>query len=284
MQRLKIISLCLFLLTIVVGVSNCQQQGAGGSSAGCSPGASGGLSFTDGSLEGSPVDIPVTIAKNTDGIDPSSISFVDAVSGSQSVNSYQFSNVVEPEFAIASDTLVGTISGRLFSQTGVVGVIIDGILEDQITVSNFTFSFYVYGADLNKTINFVVYEDETVATTTGGSISSPVTVTVKLDPFTSTYKAKVAITINNDDSSDSDLAYEIQNTEVGTNGSGSVGHVATRSDGSILLVTVSKTGGSPTTVSSSLPAVLENLVYDRSGNAYGTHPTTGVIYKITQTH
>lgn len=280
MQRIKIVSFCLFLLTIVVSVSNCQQQGAGNTSAGCSPGASGGLSFTDGSLEGSPIDIPVTIAKNTDGIDPSSISFVDSISGSQSLNTYQFNNPGDANFAVASDALVGTISGRLFSQTGVVGVVIDDILEDQITVSNYTFSFYVYGADLNKSINFVVYEDEETAITTGGYTSSPVTVVVKLNPFTSTYKAKVAITINSSDSSDSDLANEIQNVEVATNGSGSVGYLATTGS-SKLLITVSKSGGYPVTITSSLPAVLENLVYDASGNAYGTHPSTGVIYKIT---
>lgn len=201
------------LISFALLGSNCVGPAAG-SGGGLNCAAPNGLSFGGAasdsgddtySLEGSPVSLPVTIAKNIDGVDASSMTFQPSTSTV---------NLVNGVTAFATSNVMGTTFFRLVDQQcGDVAVIIDGQYSEVLTADtsdNCLFSHTITQDLIDVPIAYSAFGSGSTVNN-GGSISSPIvgivkTPTGRIEEFTLT----VIVTYVDNENTDTRLTADIQ--------------------------------------------------------------------------
>lgn len=238
-------------------MSSCAGQGAG---AGSCASSSLGLTGSEASFEaGSPIDIPAPIAKNIEGVDPSSIRFSVTVD----------SSLQDPGFRTlqkqATQNAIGIIYGALESRDpcteATVLVIAEGEVIDTQTTSGCSFQYTFNDEYLGVTLSFVVYVQ--------GYVSAPVQAIVKAtaDALPSSVAGEVAssyvlqVYFTNVDADTVDSGVDIQNSDIAVDASGStVAFSGYNASGDALIGTVSLTGGVNEELTET-PSLIRDLFY-----------------------
>lgn len=242
------------------GLALLHCGGGGGLSGGGEEG--GGAESGSGNFEaGFPVDIPVTIAKNIDGIDPSSLTLSD-VDGSISVQKNE-----SIKYA-ASDPVV-ELSGRMLNDNSAgattISVYVDGALATTAVITDAAFSFEVLEAYVGRDMVLV-------ADLTGDNADK------------TTYPVVAKVTENSFEGNVNGFALEVEITyettiqnaaQAATNSSGTVAFLATSSSssssingtvkaaasGAKFLAKTTIDGGAPETLTEEINTDIEQLNY-----------------------
>ncbi|EKD41504.1 MAG: FG-GAP repeat-containing protein [uncultured bacterium] len=286
--------LCLWIVfptfAIGPGSSPLQMGGCGANSLGFGNSLSNSDSTgsSDGSTEGStgnfeagsPVDIPVPIAKAIDGVDATSIRFVQSGSGQT------FNQLFKTLKLKKSTTEIGKITASLVQQTGcgnvTVGVVVDGVFINTIAVNdNCAFEFTLTDDLIDKPMAFVVFGEATTVDN-GGDVSYPVIVTLSPAPDSiffenRDYILKIYIT-NTDTNTQADPdfvnAADVAASEISISSGDVVAFSALNASGAPIVGTIDIRGGVNATLIGSLTNALNRLAYDPSGNILGVDTVT----------
>lgn len=253
----KILKSFILILSLLGGVGLLHCGGGGGLSGGGEEG--GGAESGGGNFDaGFPVDIPVTIAKNIDGIDPSSLTLSD-VDGSISVQKNESIKYAD------SDPVV-ELSGRMLNDNAAgattISVYVDGALATTVVITDAAFSLEVPEAQVG--LDLVM-----VADLPGGNVTYPVVAKVTENSFEGNVNG-FALEV--------EITYEttIQNAaQAATNPNGTVAFLATSSSSSSSINSTIKSatsgtkflakttidGGAPETLSEEINSDIELLNY-----------------------
>ena len=278
--------LTYLIVFLLLSFQACNQQVAGNyASGGCSAisvnnaTSDSTISSSDGNLDSAgPIEIPITIAKGTEGIDPTSIGFSDA--GSSNVSSPEF--LTTPDFQ-TSDVL-GTVSGSLISQTsGTIAIYIDNTFTITIEAdSNGDFSFNITSSVLDKPSALVEVDDDFSNADTD-VVSTPVIVTFYEDEFTNEIEFEVYTTNTDEDVDDDDIAINITEQSVATSHGTSVAFFGTNSSNQNIISLVAYDGALNDHLTNQAPQGFSELSYDINGNLYGASSATGALYEVSNT-
>ena len=270
----------LFSILSVFLLESCQTQGSSQNIAGCqatnmSNNATSGSEIISSSLDSAgPIELPITIAKGIEGVDPSSIEFTPTASPSLSADSQNLK--------FATSQVIGTLSGQILTrQTGRVALFLDSTLNTLITTnSDGTFAFSITESIVNAPLALVVVPD-TFTSSFYEETSAPVIITVYFDTFSQTYDLQVSITNTDSGIVNEDIALDILSENIATSYSDSLAVMGTNPSN---LFSVSENlylGGINDNLTNSLTTNLEYLAYDKNDNLYGSSSTDGSIKEIS---
>lgn len=288
-KHLKIIYL-VFLLSFLILPACNEQTATSYVSGGCTPmnvssSATGDTTSDSVNLDGSgAIELPITIAKSIDGVDPTTLTF-SATGGSSNISTPFLVDTIETKYA--STDSIGTITGDLLNDaTGTVALYLDGEFTTTVdTDSNGNFSFSITSAAANTPIALVQVGSGFVGNSVDDETSAPVFMTVYYDDFREEYTAIVHISNTNSEVTTESVALDISDAQLATSHFDNVAFMGTNSSSTPVVSTIGYTGGTNEnlTLSSSLTNTLTSLVYDSDENLYGVdnNSSTATIYKIT---
>lgn len=229
-----------------------------------------GVTGGGGLTSDSPIELPVTIAKNQDGADATSFVFTDTYSSVQlRKNLFAAPNV-------GPDEAVGVLTGRIKSNSGSVGFIFEGEVADTVTTTDGTFTYAFLGSLIGTPVSVVVFEDGSE-----DSASPPVNVTVDFDEFAQKFTSTVHLTDYRIGSEIEDADFDIQNATVGVSAQDRIAFIGRDASDAILVSTIDMTGGANTILNEELTGLWGFLDFDADESVYGADPVTGVIYRLT---
>lgn len=229
--------------------------GSGGSSA---PGASGS------NLDGA-VDIPITIAKNIGGVDPTSIQF--SPGGAQNLSTPHLNKsfgqrVATRQARIGTGTVIGYLTGHTLNHVEEhVAVIVNGeVLETVYAVGG---NFRIALGEDYESLPFVMVGR------TQEAVSHPIIVRVTNDPAIADYTVAVSIT---------NLASLGESLAVSEDGT--IAFPATESESKAAIYTQNILGGEPAKLLS-LDEPAENLKYDPLNTLYWVASDSNVLCRLS---
>jgi hypothetical protein len=271
-KSFRYMALSLTLSLLLLG--GCQ---GGGGAAGMAGGCSGGavLNATDNVTsddeyfnDSFPVGIPVTIAKNENGVDPASIQFV------QTSSQLNIS-------ASSSSPVVGQITGST----------VDGVLATIAFISNNEF-IEIADTDASGNFSFDMTEDllnsaiaVVVAESLDGAgepnlVTPPVIFSVFYDPFQEAFDVQVVLT-NVDSSVESEsVSGDILPGDIGVSLDGDVAVNARINSSSFSISSLNIQNGFLLHLATGFDEGFNDMQYDNDGNIYAMGSETGILYKL----
>lgn len=265
----------------------------------------GGLSCVSSELTSSstePLSLPPTIAKAEKGIDATSIAFADQITNSSSSVSSGFLLFTQPEYN--DSTVIGKLTGNALEDTKATIVIyVNQTYYKSINMTDGTFELEVTGALIDKLIELSILISGNISTLKQPSslsadtdnnnaqtkallasndtiiVSPPLGVKVSYDSYTGAFVENTFITNVSSDASDESFQHVIRGEPIAISYADEVAYLATNASGTII-AKVNYQELVPTVVYNDLKSLLMELVFDSSGNLYGTDKGSGLIKKI----